>query len=342
MMNIIKKLVLYPYHHFWLNSHYYRWNVLAKQCNKAQYKELCRLYAERVDLKDVEPLKCVCCIYEGVVFQGGLADRLRGILSTYMVCKEYNIQFKLYFKHPFDLEMFFLPNQYDWHIEQNQITHDLSKVSFVIIDTTENSIYQSNRQMKTMRTLLHGFRLQTHVYTNANFCYQCDYSSLFHELFKLSPRLENKLHELKQHAGDHYLSISCRFLDLLGDFNESFGYGKPLSNEEKKELIAANINQIQLLHESHPNKKILVNSDSVTFLAAVQQLNYVFVNPGEVTHVDNTNSASYETFEKTFIDFLMIANAEHIYLQRTGRMMNSGYPYAASLIYNKPFTTINF
>jgi hypothetical protein len=38
----------------------------------------------------------------------------------------------------------------------------------------------------------------------------------------------------------------------------------------------------------------------------------------------------------------MIANAEKIYLLRTEQMYDSGYPFAASKIYNKPFEKIEF
>ena len=72
-------------------------------------------------------------------------------------------------------------------------------------------------------------------------------------------------------------------------------------------------------------------------------LPYVYENPGFVTHSDNvSNEGGYEQFEKTFLDFFMIANAEEIYLLKTGDMHKSGYPYAASLIYNKPFQIIEF
>ena len=86
----------------------------------------------------------------------------------------------------------------------------------------------------------------------------------------------------------------------------------------------------------------MVNSDSITFTERAQAFPYVFVNPGSITHIDNTRDKGYETFEKTFLDFFMIANAERIYLLKTGRMYKSGYPYAASLIYGKPFKVINF
>jgi hypothetical protein len=132
-------------------------------------------------------------------------------------------------------------------------------------------------------------------------------------------------------------------MNLLGDFNETFNLSGIVSNEGKEQLIARSIKQLYKLHEQHPSKKILVNSDSTTFLQRASALEFVYVIPGNVTHIDGNNENNkYETYEKTFLDFFMIANAERIYLLRTGGMYNSGYPFAASKIYNKPFEKIEY
>ena len=39
--------------------------------------------------------KTVICIYDGKIKNGGLADRLRGIVSVYSICKEYKIDFNM-------------------------------------------------------------------------------------------------------------------------------------------------------------------------------------------------------------------------------------------------------
>ena len=132
-------------------------------------------------------------------------------------------------------------------------------------------------------------------------------------------------------------------MNLLGDFNETTGICAQLSKKEKEILIEKSLKQLEALHEQFPKKKILVNSDSVTFLKHVPNFEFVYTIPGNITHIDaNDSNDEYEVYEKTFLDFLMIANAEKIYLLRTGNMYNSGYPYAASLIYNKPFEIIEF
>ena len=38
----------------------------------------------------------------------------------------------------------------------------------------------------------------------------------------------------------------------------------------------------------------------------------------------------------------MIAHAEHIYTLKTGKMYETGFPYAASFIYQRPYDIIVF
>ena len=46
--------------------------------------------------------------------------------------------------------------------------------------------------------------------------------------------------------------------------------------------------------------------------------------------------------EKTFLDFMMIANSEKIFLLKENRMRGSGYSFAASKVYNREFTIIEY
>lgn len=309
--------------------------MIKKEIELAYSKYPCPMSAKKVD-------NVVMCLYEGDVFQGGLADRLRGIISVYMTCKEKGLNFKLAFKHPFDIEWYLQPNLYDWRMPLETIEKDLDKIEILVLDSTSDSTYHSKKQKKWMEKHLISKNKQYHCYTNAFYSYDYDYGSLFNELFKLSPRLANKIAEVKRSIGGEYISISCRFLDLLGDFNESFGHDLKLSGKEKDRLIEDNISAVARLHEEYPGKRILANSDSVTFLEYIKKLPYVYVVSGNITHIDNVAVSTYETFEKTFLDFFMIANADRIFCLKTGAMRLSGYPYAASQIYSKPFKNIVF
>jgi hypothetical protein len=146
---------------------------------------------------------------------------------------------------------------------------------------------------------------------------------------------------MKSEIGEGYISVSARFLDALGDFKEIVKCVN-ITKEEQEELIISTLKQIENLHHKFPEKRILVNSDSTIFVERAKSLSYVFVNPGVISHVDTCSSSGYEANEKTFLDFLMIANAERIYLLCGMHMRISGYPYAASLLYSRPYEIIMY
>lgn len=321
-------------------SSYYLWFVLRKIRERQRINTLSPFY----DFSESNnKRKIVVCPYEGKAVSGGLADRFRGILSTYYITKELGIEFKLYYKHPFDLECYLEPNKYDWRLDADDLTYQISKDSLLVLDTTEDSCYQKSQQKKWLEKRCKKAKGQVHVYTNASFSYDLNYGQLFAELFKPTPRLQESIDNQLSSIGGRYISVSCRFLDLLGDFNETYGHNMQLTDDEKEQLILSVINQVEILHQEHSDYRILCNSDSVTFLQRAQELDYAYVIPGEVTHIDARDlRGDYQKYEKTFLDFYMIANAEHIYMLKTGLMHNSGFPFAASKLYNKPFDPIVF
>ena len=287
--------------------------------------------------------KRVVCIYDGKIKNGGLADRLRGIVSVYEVCKEQNLELKIIFTSPFTLSEFLEPNIIDWRITNQELNYNPAITGLCYIDTITGSDYEGKKQKQWFQKEFKKKHNEFHVRTNAIFSYQGDFTTLFNELFKPSPQLKASIEREKEILGTKYISTSFRFMNLLDDFNETVELHSKLSKEEQNELIAKNITQLQLLHKKYPSQRILVNSDSSTFLQKAAKLDYVYTIPGNITHIDGKNSNNeYEAYEKTFLDFFMIANADKIYLLRTGQMYNSGYPLAASKIYGKPFERIEF
>ena len=287
--------------------------------------------------------KRVVCIFDGKIRNGGLADRLRGIVSVYQICKEQNLEFKFVFTSPFNLSEFLEPNIIDWRITEEELNYNTAVTRLCYIDTLTGSEYEAKKQKQWFRREFKKKYKEFHVRTNAAFSYKGDYSTLFNELFKPSTQLQASIDRQKATLGTGYISTSFRFMNLLGDFNETVELHSKLTKEEQGELITKSIEQIKILHNKYPDKRILTNSDSATFLQKAAELEYIYVIPGNVTHIDSKNgSDKYEVYEKTFLDFFMIANAERIYLMRTGQMYNSGYPFAASKIYNKPFEKIEF
>lgn len=327
---------------FYKNHSLYLWYVTRKDREKMIRKAISASYTDTSVKSNDE--KVVICLFEGLVRSGGLADRFRGILSTFYVCKKLNLKFKLYYIYPFSLNNYVVPNLYDWTINEKDIKHDIPSDSIIVLDTTEDSVFQKSKQEKYLMKHLRECVGQTHVYTNASFSYDKNYHILFNELFKPSDRLQNAIDNQLRLIGSRYVSVSCRFLDLLGDFNETYGYNICLLDSEKENLLISLLRKIEKIHSQNEGLRVLINSDSRTFLNYVtQHTDYTYVIPGEITHIDNQKfDDNYEKYEKTFLDFFMIANADHIYTLKTGRMHNTGYPYAASFVYNKPYSLICF
>lgn len=320
------------------------WNKVKNQNIRFKRGEIISLdeYSTDAAIKQLDN-KRVICIFDGKIKNGGLADRLRGIVSMYQICKEQNLEFKIIFTNPFNLSEFIEPNIIDWRITEQELNYNTTIADLCYIDTLSGSDYEAKKQEQWFRREFKKKYNEFHVRTNAIFSYNGDYSTLFNELFKPSPKLQASIEKQKEILGVGYISTSFRFMNLLNDFNETVELHGKLTQEERNELIVKNIEQLQLLHGKYPSKRILVNSDSTTFLQAAAELYYVYIIPGNVTHIDGKNDTDeYNAYEKTFLDFFMIANAEKIYLLRTGQMYNSGYPFAASRLYNKPFEKNEF
>ena len=320
------------------------WNNVKNQNIRFKRGELISLdeYSTYAAIKQLDN-KRVICIYDGKIRNGGLADRLRGIVSVYKVCKEQNLKFKIIFTSPFNFSEFIEPNIIDWRITEQELNYNTTIADLCYIDTLSGSDYEAKKQEQWFRREFKKKYNEFHVRTNAIFSYNGDYSTLFNELFKPSPKLQASIEKQKEILGVGYISTSFRFMNLLNDFNETVELHGKLTQEERNELIVKNMEQLQLLHDKYPGKRILVNSDSTTFLQAAAELDYVYIIPGNVTHIDGKNDTDeYNAYEKTLLDFFMIANAEKIYLLRTGQMYNSGYPFAASRLYNKPFEKNEF
>lgn len=126
-------------------------------------------------------------------YNPGLADKLRGILSIYSLCKEKHIDFKINWTYPFELTEYLLPNKINWIIEQEKIKYSLSDSKIVVIDTLPN-IHASRQSIIDKKifddTVLNSQYLQYHIYTNSIIHTQA-FPNLFRELFTPSEKLQS-------------------------------------------------------------------------------------------------------------------------------------------------------
>ena len=274
----------------------------------------------------------IVVMIDGRQLHGGFADRIRGIVTIYQFCKDRKIPFYINYTYPFELNEFLEPNKYDWRIDKSNLVYNLNAAQPCLL----YEWMYPHKFHKWYLKLLCLRRKQLHVYTNSHFEYE-KFSIGFNELFKPVPNLKVLIDKHKKSIGDKYNVMVFRFQQLLGDFKE--GNNIVLSEEKRQILISKCINKIRIMYNG---KKLLITSDSITFINKVKSLDFVYVIPGSVVHIDYTENAPLSTYMKTFLDFFLIANADIIYLLLTDNMYKSGFPKTASKVFNRPFEVICF
>lgn len=327
---------------------YYAWHILSRRLTKEWEKQIAQHYTSAPNPKKPSSnsdSKQVIFICNGTILSGGWADRLRGIISTFMLCKENGWQFKLLFNHPFPLELFFIPNTYDWRIDEKDVVYDRAYATYVPLEITSESDFQARKQKEWLQSRIASAATpQVHVYTNAMFSYNGDFSSAFHELFRPSERLQQAVDKQLAALGQGYVSVSARFLNAFGDFTDTADM-HPLDEPLRSQLLGNCMQCLERLHKLNPGKPLLVNSDSRTFLAEAARLPYTHIVQGTITHIDTECAESgslYERYEKTLLDYLLIANAERMYRIDGKWLHTSGYPLSASKVYGRPFVAVEY
>lgn len=331
---LLEKLILRINHERYVNKY------IRPMEEQAISHSIAADYQQGVPLSAYKPY--VISMFCGNAPSGGLIDRLRGAVSTYQGCLATGREFKLYFTHPFVLNDYLMPNTYDWTISPEKVAFAPSQSQVLVA----SSVYDtpSERRMhqeQITKALSNSKNRQVHVYTNAAFCYDHDFARSFTELFKPSERLQQSIDESIRVIGGDYITVSARFCNCLDDFNEEV-YCEPLSAMERQELLSSCIDEVKRISEENPGKKLVVCSDSTTFIEEARRHFDIITTPGTISHIGNDDVHDYAYYEKTFLDFYIIAGASDAYLLKGPHMMKSGFPYAAALVGRHPLNVIEF
>ena len=277
-------------------------------------------------------------VLKETTFSGGLSDRLRGVCAIYKECKKQRLPFKIVFE-PLHLENYLQPvindNKYlcDWRIKSEEISFDMNKAypcTILTYHANSKNRYQHFVQSSLLRYFISKPFRQIHVYSNM-ICKDGEYGNLFKELFEPTKELKEQIdyHLGKIGGKQTYISCTFRFRQLLGDFKEG---GDILSESERELYIRKCCSLVEKLHKNNLNKKILVTSDSITFLERVSKFSFVYIIPGKVVHIGFIYDASKQTYMKSFIDYFMLSYAQKVYLVRDKLMYHSGFPFRAALL----------
>lgn len=319
MNKLLIKLIKSPIHYLYSGEKYL----------KKRSKELEIYYNDpKTDLaiNDV-----IICMFDGKMAHGGLADRLRGIISMYHYSKLNNLNFRIHHTHPFNLAYFLQPNLYDWEIKESEISYN-KELSIPLYIACGNYYFEDSFTKKILDKNIKGYK-QYHVYPSLKIA-DDKFHELFHELFTPSPILQNAINNLLNDINGKFITMSFRFVELLGDFKDSINI--TLTSEERILLINKCLNAIGEIRKKAPSHdKVIITSDSTTFLEYAKSLPDVYIIPGKIGHIDYQDDINIHL--KTFTDFLIISHAEKAYMVRTPIMYKSGFAQRACMINNTPF-----
>ncbi len=267
----------------------------------------------------------IICIFDGTLYHGGPTDRLRGVLTSYAEARRRGLPFYLSWTDPFELTDYYQPAAVDWRIRPEELSRS-RRQSFPVLIEDLTDFYSAMR----LRAGLISRKPQVHLFTNADNS-RGHYRELFHELFRPSPALVAAVAPHRRELGEVYDAFTFRFLSLLGDFKD--WAGETLDAVGARELMERNGRELMSLIEAIPdNRRILVTSDSVSFLKYVAPLSpRIYVVPGDVKNIDLLAGESHpDAWMKTFVDQQLLMGASRVTLMRTGRMFRSGFPRFAA------------
>lgn len=281
---------------------------------------------------EMSPKIVVFMVTADTTFNMGLADRLRGLTSVYKICKEKNVPFRIYFKVP-NLIDYLEPNLYDWRISDDELCYDTNVVYPCALMTFRANLddkLQSFAHSKILKHYLKKPYRQIHIYTNM-VASENEYGTLFKELFKPTPLLQECVDKHLAEIGGtgSFFAMVYRFRQLLGDLKDG---GATLPEEKREDYIIKAISCVKREHDKRPNERILVTSDSKTFISRISSLPYVYTLPGEVVHMGVTTNADKMTYLKSFLDYYMLSNAHTVISVRDKKMYHSGFARRAAML----------
>jgi hypothetical protein len=276
---------------------------------------------------------------DGKVRHGGLADRLKGIVSIYDYAMKHDYDFRIFHNFPFELSDYLEPNLYDWRINVNELSFNSQHAQPFFIESL-GYFKEGITQKRVLDRYIINDRRQYHIYTNIDLC-KDQYSLRFDELFKPSLKLQNSIENYSKQFSRSYIAMVFRFQQLLGDFEE--GNYPILAFSDQLNLMEKCKNKIKSIQQQLPNgQKVLVTSDSQKFLASLEGIKDIYTIPGEVVHIDYTDNATEDVYIKSFIDLFMLSRASTIFLLSTGQMYKSDFARCASLVKQANYYEIEF
>lgn len=282
--------------------------------------------------------KRIICYYRANgPFAPGLADRLKCMVSGYIVAKECGRSYYIYHDEGFMLEDYLVPANVNWSIPHTQISLGLfscKRLYFVKeLIKLDDSVMEYH--------FLSGGDIERNL--TGEFKCKYEFSRMFHDLFRPTELLQKTIDSIMESnrlKENEYIAVHARFLDFFENVEQKrvTATTRHASPEEQQKMIESVNRTIQHIINTHEGKKVLLFSDSPTFLASPHPEG-VCIIPGEVGHIYACSGNQAVTL-KAFSDLFVISQASHIYNVVGPGTYPSGYSFLAARIGGRPFKRI--
>ncbi len=282
--------------------------------------------------REVEPRAIM--IFDPSTRYGGWIDRVKGMISVYELARLTGRSYRVYAGPTFPLDELVEPATFDWRIARESLRWNPLETGFHV---------SRDRWTDSFAALRTSRRKTMFVETNLDYLPELHpeldrlaikklWGDRYRELFKLTPALESEVHALVDSTA---IALHARFTSLLGDFRDVSS--RALEPAARDRLLHACVERVQELARADAARRIIVFSDSVTFLRAVEAAapNIVTI-PGQPTHLDHESRVK-DSLRKTLLDFNVMVRCERIVQLRLGGMYDSNFSRYASYVHNVPF-----
>jgi len=318
-------------------------NKLKKEIKKALVKgKIFCHYFNKISFSSQPEKKQIIIVFDGIFQHGGLVDRLKGIVSFYQIAQKEGIDFKIYFKHPFELNFFLEPNLFNWNATEDDLKWNPlnTKILYLIDNFKINPKEFISKSNKKKFIVYANIDYSNTIHEALDLSEQNNlWRTSFHELFKKSDYLDRVLSSTA--SNNTTIAIHTRFTSILGDFKDTTK--REVSDERKTAIITVLKKSILEIAKENPGKEICVFSDSILFLNEIKLNTHYKVFDGIPKHIDfdKKKENAIEEHQKTFTDFFAIAENDKVFLLKTKEMYNSAFGKYAAILGNCDFKIIS-
>lgn len=277
----------------------------------------------------------ICYYKSGSPDCPGLADRLKALVTGYVLATENGYPFYIYHDLGFQLRDYLLPAEVDWSLEESSISLGLNRISCIWFAA---EMLNLNPRVKEYHLHCAGDITEN---LEGELKDKYDFGRTFHKLFRPSPHLSQLLEKARHECGiaeNEYIAVHIRFLDFFEtvESTRDTAFTRHATPEEQAAMIESIHRTVEQIHEQCGGRPIVLFSDSTTFLAA-KHPSYVRILPGQVGHI-YVHADNQSVIDKAFTDMFIIAGAAHVYNIVGPGTYKSGYSYMGARIGCKPFT----